>query len=473
MIWARRLMILPPAFAGAAMIWQALAVQPEPPIVKTEERRISVSYVQATPRTFTPRITGYGTVEPARVWTAAAQVAGPIEYLNPAFVRGGFVAEGDVLVRIAAEDTQLALASADADLKSAEARLEELQVSRRTTSGALEIERASLDLADAELTRTKRLAEKGVATESIVQAQKRDVLAQRSKVQSLESTLALLPAQIKSQEQAVAKAQVAQRAAALDLERTIVRAPFYARVASVDVEVSQYVGIGTPIGVLDGSAAAEVEVQISQRRMIALAGLQDAFSRIAANTQTSHAAEPQSADPVSPPALRRAALASGDPRRLAARVSLSSGQGAFSWDADVDRVSDGVSSETRSVGVIVRVAEPYAQASRERRPPLMKGAFVKVSLAAAPVAGAILVPRSAVQNGRVMIAGPDDRLTFANVTRIFTLDTVAVLLPGDLPMDARIITSEPSPAIEGLLLSPQPDTMAEARLNAAAKGTAR
>ncbi|MEM8792658.1 MAG: HlyD family efflux transporter periplasmic adaptor subunit [Pseudomonadota bacterium] len=459
--WAGRLLGLLPVILGVAMIWEAMAFNPTPSLVEAGERSVPVSFVVAKPRAFTPTVSGYGTVAPARVWTAIAQTPGLIDYMNPAFIRGGSVAQGDVLVRIADQDARLALSGAEADLRSAKARWYEMRLSEQTTRDALKIERYSLDLTIADLARVNRLVEKGVVSDSVLQAEQREVLAQRSKVQSLESSLALLPAQIYAQEQAVVKAELAKQAAALDLERTIVSAPFDARVASVDIEVSQYVGTGTVLGVLDGNADAEVEVLISQRRLIALAQLETVLSSHARGAATVQSASLTKGRPPT-----KTHLGPGDPRRLTARVSLSSDQGGIWWAADVDRTSDAVSAETRSVGVIVRIPDPQGAAGG--RPPLMKGAFVKVDLAAPPVAGALMVPQSAIRNGRVMIVGPDDRLDFVSVTRIFTFDTVAVLAPGALPTNARVITSEPSPAIEGLLLAPRPDVIAEARLSASA-----
>ncbi|MEM0923971.1 MAG: hemolysin D [Pseudomonadota bacterium] len=424
----------------------------------------------ATPRAFTPWISGYGTVSPARVWSAIAQISGAINYRNPAFVRGGNVSKGDVLVRIADQDARLALASAEADLDSAEARLEEMRLSEQTTKDTLKIERASLDLAEADLARIERLSKRGVVSDAAVQSEQREVLAQRSKVQSQENSLALLPAQIRAQEQAVLKADIARRSASIDLERTTVIAPFDARVASVDIEISQYVGKGASLGVLDGSEAAEIEVQISQRRLFALTELQVGLEDRAEE-------RPRPAAATRSPDLPRqrgspATLAAGVPHGLDAQVLLGSDQGSFAWEADVIRISDAVSAETRSLGVILRVPDPYGQPARGGRPPLIKGTFVRVDLSAPPVAGAILVPRSAIRNGKVMIAGPDDRLDFVPVTQIFAFETVAVLAPGSLPRHARIITSDLSPAIEGHLLAPEPDLVAEARLSAAASGGA-
>lgn len=466
----RRLAIIPPVLLGAALVWFAAATSPAPPEVAPVERRAPVSFITATPRAFVPTVSGYGTVEPARVWNAVAEVAGAVVYLHPAFERGGFVTAGDVLVRIASEDYELAHSAAEADLRTAEARVEEMEVTAQTTKASLEIERESLNFAESDLARAMRLAETGVMSESAVETRRRDVLTQRSKVQNLENTLAVLPAQIEALENAAAAAWYARLAADLDLARTVVQVPFDARVARVDVEISQFVGVGASIGMLDGANAVEIDVQLSQQRLAELVAL--------APAEALHAIEvgAKPAPPIDPVKARKISTAwvggadDAGPSRLTARIIQGDAIGGGAWPAEVSRISDTVSAEARSIGVILRVPEPFTHPAGDRLPPLIKGMFVRADLQSPPVADMILIPRSAISNGRVMLIDTNDRLTYAPADPVFAADGVAALAPGALPKGVRIITSEPSPAIEGLLLAPQPDLAAEARLQAASSG---
>lgn len=438
----RRLAFIPPVLLGVALLWWSTANRPPPDTVAAAERRMPVAYVAAAPRTFTPEVSGFGEVAPARVWTAVAQVSGRIAHVHPDFVRGGVVREGDVLVEIARDDYELAVARAEADIRSAEARVDEILLSEATTAASLAIERAALILAERDLARVTALSETGATSRALVETKEREVLAQRLKVRSQEGALDVLPAQLDAAEQAVAVARTSKQAAELDLARTVVTAPFDGRVAAADVEFSQFVGVGSLMGSIDGVAAAEIDVQMPPRLMAALGRL--AFAEAGGGT------------PADISGLIRA------------RVSLNvEGAGAV-WPAEVARISDVVDPETRSIGVIVRVADPYGAARPGERPPLIKGMFVKVTLSGPTLDNAILAPRRAIRDGRIMLAGPDDRLAYVSLTPVFTADGVAVLPPDALPADARIIVSEPSPAVEGMLLAPQRDGTAEARLDEAA-----
>lgn len=462
------LAFLPPTLIGALLLWQALGAVPSPPEITPRERQVPVSYVTATPREFVPRVSGYGTVAPARVWTAVAHVGGPVVDLHPDFVRGGFVAEGEVLIRIAADDYVIALERAAADLAAAEARLDEMRASEGTTIALLAIEREALALVEADLARTERLARTGTVSATVVDQRRLDVLAHRSKVQTQENALALLPAQIAALDATAVASRTAKAAAALDVARTVIRAPFDARVARIDVEIGQFVGAGTVMGALDGAAAAEIDVQVPQNRMAALVRLAAAAPTRDDDTRADSAAPAARRGVRRASSTNRGSASLEDPRRLSARVHLGLGATVARWNGEVVRLSETVSAETRSVGVIVRVEAPYDGGAVEQKPPLVKGMFVRVDLEAPPVTGVILLPRAAIRNGRVMLVGADDRLAYVRVAPVFVADDIAVLAPEALPAGARVITSSLSPAIEGLLLAPEPDLSAEAHLAAAA-----
>ncbi|MGI9452542.1 MAG: efflux RND transporter periplasmic adaptor subunit [Geminicoccaceae bacterium] len=427
-------MILPPIAAGIALVAFAMSSKEPPGIVGLEEARTPVRIVTVEPHSFVPRVSGFGSVEPARTWDAVAQVSGRVDEVHSSFINGGTVAKDDVLVRIAPDDYELAIAQAHSQIESAAAEIEEMNLSGETIGRSLEIEREAFAIAQRELERQRDLAERNTVAASVVEAQESSMLAQRAKVQDLENQLLLLPSKLKALEQSKVVAEAALEIAVLNLKRTVITAPFDARIAQADVEVSQYVGTGTTMGSLDGIAAAEIDVQISPRQMAGFARL--AFAGRDPSTNNPAGRVPRNAG-------------------LGAKVHVAfpgTGQG---WDAEVTRISDTVDPETRSIGVIVSVPEPYGQVRPGERPPLIKGMFTEVELHAPAVEDVILLPRTAIRDGKVMIADPDDRLALAHVTVVYTYDDVAVLRVG-LDAGTRVVVSDPAPAIEGMLLEPIP-----------------
>ncbi len=442
----RKLMFLPPIAAGLALLFYAVSSKEPPATIAPMEKRTPARVLLTATQAFLPRVTGFGAVEPAKVWNAVAEVAGRVDEVNPDFVRGGTVRAGDLLVRIAPDQYKLAIAQARAQIESSAAELEETRLSEETLKSSLAIEQAALAIAERELARQQDLATRNTVAAATVETQESAALVQRAKVQDLENQLALLPSRLKALEQSMAVSETALEIAELDLERTVITAPFDGRVAESDVEASQYVGTGSVMGSLDGIAAAEINVQVSPRQM---AG----FVRLAFGGRDM----PSGAIPgqVPPGSGFGAVVHVGEP-------------GVWEgWDAEVKRISDTVDPETRSIGVIVSVPEPYGQARPGLRPPLIKGMFAEVELHAGAIEEALLLPRQAIRNGKVMLVDDDNRLAVAEVSVAYTYKDVAVLKAG-IEAGARVIIGDLSPAIEGMLLQPIIDEEAAVRLATAA-----
>lgn len=447
MLW-KRLLILPPVIAGLAVIYWATAHRSQPEIREILEREVPVAYIVAQSQGFVPRVTGFGIVEPGSSWNAVAQVQGRIVELHPEFIRGGTIRAGQMIARIDPEAYALAVAQAEANVRSGGAQLAELDANAEATRALLAIEREALDLAERELNRQRQLAERGGLAASTVEAQQRAVLGQRAAVQSLENQLNLVPAQRDALEQALAVSEASLDQARLDLDRTQVLAPFDARVATADVDIGEFVSPGSRLGTLDGVATAEIDAQMSPQEMAQMSRL------IFADRDT----------PFAPPILIG--------ESLTARVRLNVEGFAPEWPAEVDRITDGVDPQTRSIGVIVTVDNPYGLASAGVRPPLIKGMFVEVALEGPVVEGVIVLPRRAIEAGRIMVVDETGRLSFAEVEIAFAVDDLAIVFADSLAEGTQVIVSAPSPAIPGMLLAPERDSATEARLASAALPTA-
>lgn len=450
----RTLLIVPPVAAGVALVAIAAANRPAPAQTAAVERSVVARYVAVEPVDFVPRVVGYGTVEPARTWNAVAQVAGRLDVLNPDFLRGAFVRKDTEIARIAPDDFTLAIAQADANIGSTDANIEELLAESEATRESLVIERQALALEVQELERQRTLLARGAASASTVEQRQTDVLRQKAKIQDLENSLTLVPAKLRALEQQKALNQANRRIAELNLERTVLRAPFDGRVSAVDVEATQYIPTGTVLGTIDGTEASEVDVQIPQAEM------RD-FSALLARTLGGGKPIVMGADQL----MRQV--------QLPATVRLRVGDRTIEWSGHVRRISDTVDPQTRTVGVIVTVEDPYKNVSPGERPPLFKGLFVEVEVRGVPVPGSLVVPRAAVSDGIVNVVGDGERLVTRKVRVAYTYRDMAVIAEGLEPGE-RVVVSELIPALPGLKIAAVRDDERAQRLRtlaAAAGGT--
>ena len=148
---------LPPILAGVAVIAYFVINKPPPEQAPVEERSTHVRVITIAPSQVMPTVIGYGVVRPAKTWNGISQVGGKVIYVHPDFQKGASMAAGTEVVRLSPSDYNLAVAQAEANIRSSEARLQELKVNEENTKQSLKIEEEALTLKNNELERKKAL----------------------------------------------------------------------------------------------------------------------------------------------------------------------------------------------------------------------------------------------------------------------------------------------------------------------------
>jgi multidrug efflux system membrane fusion protein len=87
------------------------------------------------------------------------------------------------------------------------------------------------------------------------------------------------------------------------------------------------------------------------------------------------------------------------------------------------------------------------------RPPLLKGMFVEVEFRGREMKDRIVLPLTAIHEGRVYVADKDNRLEIRDVQTEFVQFDDAVISKGVNAGD-RVVLSDIIPAIPGMLLDP-------------------
>jgi multidrug efflux pump subunit AcrA (membrane-fusion protein) len=446
----RRIFFVPPVAVGVLALWYVVANRAPPAQVAPGEVSRSVRTVQVAPVSVVPRIRGYGTVKPAKSWIGVAQVGGRVAYIHPRFQQGATLEAGTELIRISQEDYKLAIAEAEAQIRSAQAKLAEMKVSKVNTEELLRIEQDSLDLKHKSVDAKRALLKRGTLAQLTFDTELRDLLNQKKKVQDLNNNLRLLPTQLAVQQEQIRVNKAKLETAELNLSRTSIRLPFRARISSVDVEISQFVQVGAKVGAADGVKQAEINAQFP------ISGLRSYFQfvRKGLGVEADNGWQP---------------LEFAERIGLHAIIRLAHGDTDMTWRGRIDRSSETLDEQTRTVGVIAVVDGPYSSAVPGQRPPLVKGMFVQVDLRAKPVPGQIVVPPSALHEGAIYVADKDKRLRVRKVEMLFSGYAYTVIKT-ELGAGEAIVVSDVSPVIDGLLLKTTRDEVLERELAAAAAG---
>ena len=432
-----KLLIIPPVIIGGALLWYTIARQQPPERLPAVEQTKAVRVLTLQKTDVSPRLVGYGSVRPESVWNGVAQVSGRVASVNPRFRRGATLKAGTELIRIVPDDYNLAIAEAEAQIRSAEASLEELTVSERNISELLKIEIESEALKQKTVDAKKGLLNRGNLAQLSFDAELRDLLTQKKRVQDLRNSLRLLPTQkaVKSEQIRINKSKLAT--AKLNLQRTVVTLPFDARIASVDVEVSQFLQSGAKIGTADGIATAEITAQYP------LAHIREFFDRVREEFNVEERKWKK---------RREFAKAIG----LFALVRLRTGDRDVTWRGRVARMNDTLDEQTRTIGLITLVDGPYANAKAGERPPLVKGMFVEVELRTDPLKGKIIIPSSSINDDQVYVVNDKSRLQRQAIKIGYRGDGFVIVDDG-LKEGDKVVVSELQIATPNMLLKPTED----------------
>ncbi|BBD08768.1 efflux RND transporter periplasmic adaptor subunit [Desulfovibrio ferrophilus] len=446
---SRRMLVLPVLLLGILTLIVLVKTRLTPERVGIVERARAVRVVPATELALVPRAVGYGSVQPGQVWEAVAEVSGKVVEVHESLDRGAILPAGAVLMRIDPVEYRLARDRSEAAVAVVLAKLRELDQRERNAMSSLGVEQNSLQLSERELERKRSLQESGTISKSEMETEEKRYLTQKNIVQGYQSTLELVPSERQALSADLASARSSLENARLDLDKTVLRTPFECRIAAVNVELSQYAKSGQVVVVADSIGISEIPAQVP---IAAFRNLLDMKS------------SPLAAGRIDMDAVRQAV-------GLKAVVRLNVAGTPVEWQARFSRISDEIDPQTRTVGVYVVVDNPYLQAIPGGRPPLVKNMYCEVELRGQPRAARVIVPRSALREGRVHVAGPDDRLLSREVVVDYLQGNVASIASG-LQAGERVIVSDVSPAIEGMMLSVEQDTALFERVVAEATGEA-
>ncbi len=133
-------------------------------------------------------------------------------------------------------------------------------------------------------------------------------------------------------------------------------------------------------------------------------------------------------------------------------ITLDMGLGqTASWQATFIRFTDGVDTQTRTIGVVVAVEDPMQKTIPGVRPPLTKGMFVEVAIAGHTQTDKIVIPRSALRNGKVYVIDAQDRLQIRTVKKLYDQQDKSIIGEG-LNDGEQLVLTDLIPAIQGMLL---------------------
>jgi RND family efflux transporter MFP subunit len=355
-------------FAGLFLLVFMTMLRPKP---EKEEREILLPIVKTTvysPQNIKMDVEGSGVVRSSLSINLVSQVGGTITTVSSNMKEGGFFKKGEVLFQIDLREYELRVQSAQAEVKRQEL--------------ALAKEEAESELARKEW---ESFNKNNNSTPS-------DLVLRTPQLESARSSL----------EAAVASLKLAE----LNLERTVIRAPFTGRVATRFTGKGQFVGAGTNLASVYSQEVMEVVVSIEDNR------------------------------------LRWLDL--NNKKSPVATVSGSFSGKESEWIGKVKRVAAQLDERNRLPRIIIEVPEPY----KTDNPPLIPNMFVQVKMEGIEIENSFLVPEKHIHDKSLYIE-KDGLLEIRKIETSGFLGENAVITEG-LKENEKVVISPLSNPVNGM-----------------------
>lgn len=226
--------------AASLATWALYLNRPSTAIAEPEVQLITVDVAVVSKESISIPVHAQGTVTPLQSTVIQSEVKGRVTEVSDAFNVGGFVDEGDVLLRIDPRDYQTNLLRAQAAVELAESNLAQ---------------------------------ERGRAEVALREWEKLPAGSQRS---DEARDLYLRKPQLEQTEAQLLAARADLDTARDNLERTIIRAPYPALIRHKHIDLGQFVATGSQLAEVVSVDQAEVRLPLPQSRLeyLELPGLQ-------------------------------------------------------------------------------------------------------------------------------------------------------------------------------------------------------
>jgi len=378
--------VLPILIVILAVLGAQILVASRPSVPKAS-RRDTATFVEVITAHWQDEraiITAFGTVQAHQQITVQPEVSGLVVQQNPDLVKGGIISEGVALLQIDPRDYQFALDEEKSSLAKAEFDLK--------------VEYGNQAVAEREWEMLK---------------------PSTGEISDLSKQLALRRPHLREKQIALQAAKSQLSKARLDLQRTILRAPFNALVLSESVEVGQLVNTQSSIATLIGTDEfrAQVSVPIQRLDWISIPG----------------------------PGTSR-----GSRVRI---IRNSDNHDSVVRNSRVMELLGDVTQNGRMAQLLISIADPLdLKPGKSVRRPLLLGEYVRVEIEGPLLHDVVVLPRHTIREGsRVWIKNRDNQLEVRPV-EIMLSRRDSVLISQGIKEGEQIITSQLPAAIPGLLI---------------------
>ncbi|ABV86887.1 efflux RND transporter periplasmic adaptor subunit [Shewanella pealeana] len=435
----KRWYFFPAVAVGFVVLVLVVKLRSHPPLELQAEPSKLVEVISLEKSPVVVQVDAFGRVSPKIQWQLLPEVGGRVVYKHPDLAVGKILAKDTLLLAIDPLDYQIRLAQAQADRKALEGQIEGKKLQLENLKLSLEIENNRYDLVKSDLKRKETLRKQNLISQSELDGERQNLLAQQQKLQELDNSLNLMPNETQILQAQLLQAIAREQEAQSQLTKTEIRLPFEGRVAEVNVEGSQVVSPQQVLARINGIEVMEVEAQVSLGDVMTLMKTVN---------------RPQGQDKQLP---RAEALG------LTAEITLKGATYSFSWPAEITRIGETVDPTLATVNIVLQVEQQYRELKIGQSPPLVNGMFVSARIKGGE-RDYWMVPERALHGEKLYIKDQDNRLELVDVQVLFRQEGQAAV-QGNLVEGMQLVLTDLIPAVNGMALRIRADDATGADLS--------
>ncbi|MEO1206365.1 MAG: efflux RND transporter periplasmic adaptor subunit [Pseudomonadota bacterium] len=395
--------------AGYAGYNYFIATKPEPPRKPQLERSFSVRTTPVTIGRVQPTLEVFGSTVSGREVDIRALVAGRVMETSDNLREGGLIEKDTTLLTIDAMDYKTEVDQTAAQLREAEARLEEFKASLAVSKSSLKFALDQQEIAARDVERARPLVARGVTSEKTVDDRQQVLLQRQQAADQLSNEIAVWEARIAQQEAVAQRLKATIARAEQRLIDTKLQSPFDAYVTDVSAQTGRMVGVNDKVATLIDRDWVEARFNLTD----------DQFGRIISS--------------------------SGDLVGREVKVLWRLGDTTFTYDAVVERVGARIEAASGGVVVFARLLDPL------NPQPIRPGAFVTLQVPDAAFENVAVLPSTALYDGDTVFVVEEGRLKSRKV-KVVGVEVKNLLFRGELKDGDKAVTSRISTPGDGVLV---------------------
>ena len=360
------------------IIVSRLIIKTRPQVKRKASKKMEtlVRVIEVSPRMVRVQVKAQGQIVAAREITLQARVSGQVVYLHPDFIPGGIIGKAEILLKLDDTDYQLNL---------------------RQQEDALALAKADLRIEEGSQTVARQEWELITSLTQDVDMSSRD--------------LALRKPQLAKAEVLIKSARTALERARVDLNRTVIRAPFNLIVRAENIDLGSEVSTTTNLATLAATDIFWAEISLPVEKL-AWFDLPEGKKR-------------------------------GSPVLIRVRQKEPYVGSILSLAPDLDK--DGLMAR-----LLIAITDPLGL--QNGRLPLLLGGFVQAEIEGQSLSNVYRIPRSALhENDIVMLVDEESKLQLQPVTVVWK-GLESVFVSQGLSPRAKVVISSVAAPISGMLL---------------------